>query len=357
MPARPTCALPLLAALLLLACPLVAQAHDLGLGGSARGGYSLSRSTWKLHGTTLDADLSLPPDLAAHLGDPLAPVGAPPPSDAAQEAGVTSRIDVVHGDTPCPGTLREPGRAGPKGYELRVRYDCPPGDAPIRVTLGFVKLLGPLHRHLADVDDGGNSRTEVILDARPAFELHPGSGKWLPLSFLGLGIEHILGGYDHLVFLFGLILLGGRARSLIGTVTAFTVAHSITLAIAALDIWNPGAGFVEPAIGATIAYVGIENLFLKEPRGRWRITFFLGLVHGFGFASALADAGLARAHVVPALLLFNAGVEVGQLLVLAVLLPLVLLARRYDWVVARGVPVASVGIALVGLTLFVMRLA
>ena len=346
-----------LAAIACVASARGASAHDLGFGGSGRGGYSVSRSVWRLHGSALDAEIKVPPDVAAHLGDPLAPNNAPPPSDAAAEAGITSRIEVHRGGEACDGRVDEPGRVVGDDFHVRLRYACPAGgDDPIVVRLAFLGLLGPRHRHLVDVDDGGTGRTEVLLDAQPSFEVRPGSGRWLPFSFLRMGVEHIVGGYDHLVFLFGLILLGGRFRSLLATVTAFTLAHSITLALAALDVWNPGSRFVEPAIGATIAYVGIENLFLREPRGRWRITFFLGLVHGFGFAGALAEAGLSRAHLVPALLLFNLGVELGQMAVLAVVLPLVLLARRRAWFVARGVPVASVGIAVTGMALFVIRL-
>ncbi len=335
--------------------PLPALAHDPGLAGLSRDSYGLSRSTWKLDGSTLTADVTLPRGLADHL------VAGPGVditlmSEEAREAAVTARLDVRRGDESCAGSLLPPEPAGPGSFTVRVRWSCPGGREAIRVTLPLIGEFGKGHRHLAAVDDGSGSRTEVLLGTAPSITLRPGEGRRLPLSFLPLGIEHILGGYDHLIFLFGLILLGGTLRNLLGTITAFTLAHSVTLAVAALNVWNPGSAFVEPAIGLTIAYVGIENLFKKEPKGRWRITFVLGLVHGFGFASALADAGLARSHVVPALLLFNVGVEIGQLLVLAVALPLILWARRSDWVVTRGVPAASVAVALAGLTLFLMRL-
>ena len=331
-----------------------ARAHDPGLAGLSREGYSLSRSLWRLDGGTLKGTVEIPRELALHLLS--GPAAADPATvdGAALEGAVTARIDVRVGDRSCAGTLEPSEPAGPRTLKLQLRYDCP-GGGPIRVSMPFLQHYGPKHRHLANVDDGSGSRTEVMQGAS-SLEVQAGEGRWLPLSFLKMGIEHILGGYDHLVFLFGLILLGGRWRSLLGTVTAFTVAHSITLAVAALDVWTPGSAFVEPAIGLTIAYVGIENLFLRQPAGRWKIAFVLGLVHGFGFAGALAEAGIARQHVVPALLLFNVGVEVGQVLVLAVALPLVLRARRSEWVVHRGVPALSVGVALTGLALFAMRL-
>lgn len=362
---RPVLPRTLLPAALLLACVALpappARAHDGALSGLNRSAVNLSRSTWRLKGDDLTGEMVFVRHQVAHVatGEPLSAV-APgfELDDAALEGAVTARVDVTRGDAACSGSVEPPSTPPqPGGFIVRVRYHCPGGDRPFRVNLGFLATFEATHRHLAAVDDGSGSRTEVVSGRSPVFEVSPGASSWLPGSFLALGVEHILGGYDHLVFLFGLILLGGRWKTLLGTVTAFTLAHSITLALAALGVWNPGPAFVEPAIGATIAYVGIENLFLKEPRGRWRITFVLGLVHGFGFAGALADAGLARAHLVPALLLFNLGVEVGQLLVLAAVLPLVLLARRQAWVVDRAVPVVSVGVALVGLALFFTRIA
>jgi len=175
-------------------------------------------------------------------------------------------------------------------------------------------------------------------------------------SMLKLGVEHILTGADHLVFLLGLILVGGTLRSLAGVVTAFTLAHSITLALAALSIFAPSPRLVEPAIALSIAYVGVENLFVRDARRRWRITFPFGLVHGFGFAGALREIALPRAQVPIALVSFNLGVEIGQLAVLSVALPLVLAARGAPWFGARGVKILSVAIAVGGAALFVTRL-
>jgi len=184
----------------------------------------------------------------------------------------------------------------------------------------------------------------------------PSTAAGLAWSLLKLGVEHILTGADHLVFLFGLILVGGRARSLIGVVTAFTLAHSITLALAALGIFTPSPRLVEPAIALSIAYVGIENLFVEDASRRWRITFPFGLIHGFGFAGALREIALPRAQVPVALVSFNLGVEVGQLAVLAVALPITMAARRAPWFGDRGVKALSIAIALGGGVLFVVRL-
>ncbi len=342
-----------------LAVPAAAHAHQGIVAGMSREKTTLSRSIWRANGRELTGEMVF---LRHHLSHVAA--GLPESADVQDDLDdaelrdvLASRVDVTRGGTPCAGAIEEPLQpAQPGQVVVRVRWRCPGGDAPIRVQLGFLSLLDPDHRHLAAVTDEAGSRTEVLARANPSLVIAPGATSWVSWSFLSLGVEHILMGWDHLIFLFGLILLGGTFRSLLGTVTAFTVAHSITLAVAALGIWSPGSAFVEPLIGATIAYVGIENLFLKEPKGRWRITFILGLVHGFGFASALAEAGLAQAHLVSALLLFNVGVEAGQVMVLAVLLPLVLLARRRDWVVSRVVPAISVAIAVVGVVLMVTRI-
>ncbi len=169
-----------------------------------------------------------------------------------------------------------------------------------------------------------------------------------------MGVEHILSGYDHLLFLLGLVLVGASLPSLLRVVSAFTLAHSITLGVAAFGLWAPPARIVEPLIALSIAYVGVENLFVRDLAKRWRLTFAFGLIHGFGFASALRDLSLPRAGIPLALLGFNAGVEVGQLAVLALVLPLLALARRSPLLSAARVP--SLGIAAVGAAWFVLRL-
>jgi len=147
-----------------------------------------------------------------------------------------------------------------------------------------------------------------------------------------------------------------RIRPLIAIVTAFTVAHSITLALAATGVLAPSPRVVEPLIALSIAYVGVENFFVKDASRRWRITFPFGLVHGFGFAGALREIALPHAQVPVALVSFNLGVELGQLAVLAIALPLTLAARRAPRFGDRGVRVVSSTIALAGGVLFVVRL-
>src|SRR6185503_8851629 len=159
-----------------------------------------------------------------------------------------------------------------------------------------------------------------------------------------------------LMFLLGLILVGGRLRPLLLVVTAFTVAHSLTLGMAALGAWAPSPGLVEPAIALSIAYVGVENWFVRDAGRRWLITFPFGLIHGFGFAGALQEISLPSAQIPVALAAFNVGVEAGQLAVLALVLPLLLWLGRRRWLPDRGVKILSTAIAVAGVCWFVSRL-
>lgn len=158
-------------------------------------------------------------------------------------------------------------------------------------------------------------------------------------QFIRLGFEHILGGIDHLLFLFCLIIPFRRVRPLVGVVTAFTAAHSITLIASALGMAPNGAWFpplIEFLIALSIVLMALENLVGPRLERRWLYAFGFGLVHGFGFSFALRDAlQFAGRHLLASLLAFNVGVELGQLLVIAVLVPLLALAFR-RWVPERA---------------------
>ena len=166
-------------------------------------------------------------------------------------------------------------------------------------------------------------------------------------------MEHILVGYDHILFLLALIVVS-RPRELVSLVTAFTVAHSITLALATLEWVNLPANLVETAIAATIVYTAAENFWITDTAGRWKTTFAFGLVHGFGFAGVLRDLGLPTDGFVRALVAFNLGVEVGQLAIVAALAwPAVWLGRWKHGRTAGRVVSAAIG--LCGLGWFVDR--
>lgn len=180
------------------------------------------------------------------------------------------------------------------------------------------------------------------------------------LGFFKLGVEHILTGYDHLLYLAALILGCTGLRAIVGIVTAFTVSHSITLALATLGLVTPPSALVEQIIAASIVFVAVENLWLRGRDARFRrvIAFAFGLVHGFGFAGLLAELGVGVEHgaVVVPLLGFNLGVEAGQLLVIVVALPFLLRARRFPVFVKYVQPAASVAVAAMGLTWLIQRL-
>jgi len=168
-------------------------------------------------------------------------------------------------------------------------------------------------------------------------------------TFLALGVQHILTGYDHLLFLFALLVVCRDLRSIATVITCFTIAHSITLALAALDIVKLSPSIVEPMIAASIAYVGIENLIRGgAPEWRWLITFSFGLVHGLGFADALKELGIGSGQfgIVLPLVGFNLGVEIGQLSVAAIVLPVLWQLRRHSIFVRRWVPACSAFVAL-----------
>lgn len=203
----------------------------------------------------------------------------------------------------------------------------------LTVTSTLDKITQPDHQHLLVVGAGDDSRQGVLdaknpsrfidLDGQTSFEAFS--------SFLRLGVEHILTGYDHLAFLAGLLIATTTFKSLVKVVTAFTVAHSVTLALAAFSLVTIPSRLVESLIALSIAYVAVENFTGKSLVQRWQITFLFGLVHGFGFANVLREMELTRQHLAMSLFSFNLGVEAGQLLFVGAAFPLVLLAIKSRW--------------------------
>jgi len=171
--------------------------------------------------------------------------------------------------------------------------------------------------------------------------------------FFKLGVEHIFLGYDHICFLIALLVVS-NFRDVVKIVTSFTIAHSITLILATLEVVSLPSRLVEVSIAATIIYVAIENLWVKDTGHRWWLTFCFGLVHGFGFASVLREMGLPKVGLVRCLLSFNLGVEAGQLAIALTLLPLALLLAR--WKHGRKVAIAiSIALACFGLAWLIER--
>ena len=241
---------------------------------------------------------------------------------------------------------------------LVMDFACASDVRELSIRDDLFDVLGPDHHTLAKIESGGEIRELAF--AAEAREARVSLAARQPSreegSFFRLGIEHILTGYDHLLFLGALLLRGGRLLSLFKIITAFTVAHSITLALAVFGLLAVPGRLVECVIAASIVYVALENVFLRDaPSQRWVVSFLFGLVHGFGFASALSPLHLPPRHLALALLGFNLGVEGGQALVVALLLPILVWLRGSSWE-RRAVRTASCAVALLGLIWFVERL-
>jgi hydrogenase/urease accessory protein HupE len=250
------------------------------------------------------------------------------------------------------------------GILFRASFSCGniAGDIAYRSTVltennsaaRQIVLIAQGGREVQALLDAGNS--SVMLSA-PAPSLSSTMRRYLVT-----GIEHIFLGYDHIAFLIAVMLWARRLVPVIKIVTAFTIAHSLTLSLAALGVVVIPNRIVEPAIAASIMYVALENFFSRDIDRRWRITFVFGLIHGFGFAGALQEIGLPPNAVVPALAAFNIGVELGQIAIVAVVLPLLSLLDRLTAVdratparAARLVYTVSLAIGLLGGYWFVTR--
>lgn len=237
------------------------------------------------------------------------------------------------------------------------------GGEGLRLRAPLLGELSDSHRQFAIVtNEAGSVVVKKLLSARdpaietpgPAAPPAPPPSDWIVAwGFFRQGVMHLWTGYDHILFLLALLVVCTRFRNCVAIITSFTIAHSLTLALAALNLVTLPSRFVEPVIAASIVYVGVENLLRRgaEPRGRWALTFAFGLVHGFGFAGVLRELGLGAGGqgIALPLLTFNLGVEAGQIAIAAVVLPLLWQLRKNDRFVTRGVPVISAIVALAGL--------
>ncbi|WP_179136149.1 HupE/UreJ family protein [Paenibacillus sp. 32352] len=174
--------------------------------------------------------------------------------------------------------------------------------------------------------------------------------------YINLGLEHILSGYDHLLFLLALLIAAERFTAILKIITAFTIAHSITLCLAALGLVPVYPKWIEAGIALTICYVAVENFFVKSFHWRWILTFVFGLIHGLGFASAISEIGFHQSYLVTSLISFNVGIALGQLGIVAILLPLFVQLRRRKPVYAWFFRGTSACIFVIGLYWLIQRL-
>jgi len=250
----------------------------------------------------------------------------------------------------------------PDRRAVRVRLRYPPAPAGTLQVKAALFPSDPLHQTFVNIYENGRLTRQSILDATQTRMTHSTGSTQSTLAvirkFVVAGIEHIMIGPDHILFLVGLLLLGGSMLQLLKIVTGFTIAHSITLTLAALNLVSPSARLIEPAIALSIIYVGIDNLLVRPGSRDTRVWIALsfGLIHGFGFASVLREMGLPRAALGWSLFSFNLGVEIGQVCIV------VLVASLLAWIAARSTTLrtrvayaGSVVVAAAGLVWFVQR--
>ena len=235
------------------------------------------------------------------------------------------------------GADGRPCKAGPvalapdqDGVVARFTWSCGDvaGDLVYRSTV--LIDIDPAAKQVVLIG-GGPEAAQALLDASETevrLTAPPPTLAQVIARYVAAGIEHIFLGYDHIAFLIAIVLWARRLWPVVKVVTAFTIAHSITLSLAALGIVVIPSAIVEPAIAASIVYVAVENFFSRNIDRRWRDTFAFGLIHGFGFASALQEFGLPRGAVVPALGAFNIGVEFGQIAIVSLIVPALIALDR-----------------------------
>jgi hydrogenase/urease accessory protein HupE len=250
----------------------------------------------------------------------------------------------------------------PDRQSVRLHAHYQIGGAP-----GTVKVTATLfpydtaHQTFLNFYEDGALTSQAILDHNHAqLEYFAGSrqGVFAVIrQFVPAGIKHILIGPDHLLFLVGLLLLGGSVRRLLMVVSSFTLAHSITLSLAALNFVTPPARLIEPAIALSIVYVGVDNLMVGKGRdARAWIAFAFGFIHGFGFANVLREMNLPSRALGWSLFSFNLGVEIGQFLVVVVVASALMALRSTNEVASRRLALAgSLAVIFVGAFWFVQR--
>jgi hypothetical protein len=303
--------------------------------GRAANAHPLEVGNLKLDGDASAISLSM--DLDSSVVAKL--VGADSPTDAERLANATYRLSPVAGCTWHGASAITRGRS----VIVTDRVTCAPALTELRWSFPFVTRVSSTFQLLVNAHVLGQERV-VLLDRTTQTLVITGDAQTVSLgSFVDKGIEHIGAapsqwhdargwhlpdGIDHIAFLLGLLLAGGSILRLLKVATGFTIGHTLTLALATLGVLRPPACVIEPLIALTIAFVAFEALTAKLEKHRWKIATAFGLVHGFGFANALTALQLSRGTMVKALFGYNVGVEVGQVMLVLALAPIVALLHR-----------------------------
>jgi hydrogenase/urease accessory protein HupE len=230
--------------------------------------------------------------------------------------------------TPCQASAPEVAPDG-DGVVVRAVFACGMTEGDLVYSSTVLTSVDPAARQIVLIGTGDDAR-QALLDAmRTSVTITAPAPLWTTLQrYLVSGIEHIFLGYDHIAFLVAILLWADRVWPVVKAVTAFTIAHSITLSLAALGVVTIPATIVETAVAASIVFVAVENFFSRDIDHRWRITFPFGLIHGLGFAGALQQFGLPSEAVLPALAAFNIGVEIAQVAIVLLVFPALLAIDR-----------------------------
>jgi hypothetical protein len=254
---------------------------------------------------------------------------------------------------------------------LRFRAHCAESIERLAVDYRLLFDIDAQHKGLLRLTQGGQTSTAILSQESHAREFSVAArSRWAEsMQFIHEGIRHIWLGFDHILFLLALLLPAALIRAegrwqaagefssvcwnVFSIVTAFTVAHSLTLSLAAVDIVRLPSRLVESTIAASVVLAGLGNLYPTMMSCRWLVAFGFGLIHGFGFAAVLTELGLPHGSLLLSLVSFNLGVEIGQFAIVAAFLPLAFLIRRswsYPRLVLTGGSLAVVAIALVWFT-------
>lgn len=263
---------------------------------------------------------------------------------------------------------------------LTLRAECPAGARSLRWSLPFVaemrvspafQLLVKAHAapggggdELVTTLDRNTPELTLSLDGEAASTLSFGAFVWSGVEHIGAAPDQwydadgpkLADGIDHILFLLALLLAGGTAMQLIGITSGFTLGHSITLALSALGVVRPPASVIEPLIALSIALVAAEAFLARPGNRRWKVATAFGLVHGFGFAGALNELGLSTADTVKALFGYNFGVELGQIAIVLVVTPMILLLQRKPTAHRLVVRALAASIFVAGMYWFAQRI-
>ncbi len=238
---------------------------------------------------------------------------------------------------------------------LNLTYVFPQQVLALQMTSTLPDALGRGHVHLASVNLGGRLQAQILDNRNRTAFFTQSSGRWWQTlgRFVWLGIQHIATGYDHLAFLLGLLIATATLRSLVKVITSFTLAHSITLALATFNVIILPSRFTESMIAASNLYVALENLLRKRTMDRWKLTFLFGLVHGFGFSNVLREMQLPRENLALSLFSFNLGVEIGQVVFVILLFPAIADLVQSGWTKLR--PAVSIAVGLLAAYWLIQR--